>query len=74
MTALGVALIVGGLTIICASMIFRLFARREPSASQESSEQGLFRINDEMRREQDEPIEDRPAPAEHVPNDRKRGD
>jgi len=75
MRTLGIALIVCGLTIVCASMIFLLIEvlilRGEPSSPQESSEQRLFRINDEMRREQGE---DRSAPTEHVPNDRKHRD
>jgi hypothetical protein len=39
-----------------------------------SIEQGLFRSNDEMRREQGELIGDSSAPAEKVPNDCKRRD
>jgi hypothetical protein len=50
---LGIALIVAGLTLVCGSMIFRLFTRREPAFSEESFELGLFRINDEMWREPD---------------------
>jgi hypothetical protein len=53
MTALGIALIVGGLALVCGSMIFRLFTRQEPAFSQDSFEQGLFRVNDEMWREPD---------------------
>ena len=53
MTALGIALIVAGLTLVCGSMIFRLVTRREPAFSEESLEQELFRINDEMWREPD---------------------
>jgi len=53
MTALGIALIVGGLALVCGSMIFRLFTRQEPTFSQDSFEQGLFRVNDEMWREPD---------------------
>jgi hypothetical protein len=53
MTALGIALIVAGLTLLCGSMIFRLFTRQEPAFSQDSFEQGLFRVNDEMWREPD---------------------
>jgi hypothetical protein len=37
MTTLGIALIVAGLTLVCGSMIFLLFSRREPS--QESFEE-----------------------------------
>jgi hypothetical protein len=67
MAILGIALIVGGLALVCGSVIFRLFARREPSSSQEESfEEGLFRISDEMRRAQGA---DRSGPAEHVPDD-----
>jgi hypothetical protein len=53
MTALGTALIAAGLTLVSGSMIFRLFTRQEPAFSQESFEQALFRINDEMWREPD---------------------
>jgi hypothetical protein len=53
MAALGIALIVAGLTLVCGSMIFRLFTRREPAFPQESFEPGLFRVNDEMWREPD---------------------
>ena len=68
MTTLGIALIVCGLTLVCGSMIFRLFTRQEPASAQEPSEETLFRINDEMQREQGE---DRSAPTEYIPNDRK---
>jgi hypothetical protein len=74
MTTLGIALIVCGLTLVCGSMIFRLIVGREPSPPQASFEQGLERINDKMRREQGEPLEDRSAPTEHIPNDRKHRD
>jgi hypothetical protein len=78
MTALGVALIVCGLTIVCASTIFFLIVGlilgREPSSPQESIEQGPFRIHDEMWRDQDAPIGDSSAPAEHVPDDGRRHD
>jgi len=53
MTALGIALIVAGLALVSGSMIFRLFTRQKPAFSQESFEQGLFRVNDEMWREPD---------------------
>jgi hypothetical protein len=53
MTALGIALIVAGLTLLCGSMIFRLFTRQKPAFSRDSFEQGLFRVNDEMWREPD---------------------
>jgi hypothetical protein len=69
MTALGIALIFIGLTLVCGSMIFLLF--REPSSSEVSFEESLERIDDKMRREQ---REDRSAPTEHVPNDRERRD
>jgi hypothetical protein len=69
MTALSIALIAAGLTLVCGSMIFRSFGGQEPSFSQDSFEEGLFRINDEMWRD-----ELGSTPAEHVPNDRKRRD
>jgi hypothetical protein len=53
MTALGIALIVAGLTLVCGSMILRFLKRRELAVFEESFEQGLFRINDEMWREPD---------------------
>lgn len=52
MTTLGIALIIAGLTLVCGSMIFLLFRRREPS--QEPIEEDLDRIErhlDEPRRE-----------------------
>jgi hypothetical protein len=72
MTTLSITLIVAGLTLVCGSMIFRLFTGQEPSFSQDSFEEGLLRINDEMWRQQDELIGDRSTPAEHVPNDPER--
>jgi hypothetical protein len=75
MTALGIALIVIGLTLVCGSMIFRMFS--EPSSSEESFEERLEQTEhhlDEMRKERRELLEDGSAPAEHVPNDRKRRD
>jgi hypothetical protein len=69
MTALGIALIVAGLTLVCGSMIFRLFKGQEPASSQEPSEDRLLRIDEEMRRR-----EDGSAPTEQVPNDRQRSD
>jgi hypothetical protein len=55
MTALGIALMVAGLALVSGSMIFRLFTRQEPAFSEESFEQELFRVNDEMWREPDKP-------------------
>ena len=55
MTTLGIALIVAGLTLVCGSVIFLSFTRREPS--QESREEDLDRIEhhlDEARRERGE--------------------
>ena len=54
MTTLGIALIIAGLTLVCGSMIFLLFTRREPS---QDSEEDLDRIEhhlDEARRERGE--------------------
>jgi len=63
MTALGISLIICGLTLVCGSMIFRLFTGQEPASSQDPSEERLFRINDEMQSEQGE---DRSARTEQV--------
>jgi hypothetical protein len=50
MTPLGIALIVCGLTLVCAGVIFRLIARREPSDSQESLEESLERFDRHIQR------------------------
>jgi hypothetical protein len=55
MTALGIALIICGLTLVCGSMIFRLFS--EPSSSEESFEERLERTEhhlDKIGRERGE--------------------
>ena len=55
MTTLGIALIVAGLALVCGSLTFLLFTRREPS--QESFEEDLDRIEhhlDEARGERGE--------------------
>jgi len=49
MTALGIALIVCGLTLVCASMIFLLIVSREPPSRQESFEESLERLNHHVR-------------------------
>jgi hypothetical protein len=49
MTTLGIALIVCGLTIVCASMIFLLIVGRESSSHQESFEETLERLDDHLR-------------------------
>jgi hypothetical protein len=49
MAALGIALIVAGLTLVCGSMIFRLFTGSDPSASQESFEESLERLDSRLR-------------------------
>jgi hypothetical protein len=49
MNALGIALIVAGLTLVCGSMIFRLFTGSDPSASQESFEESLERLDSRLR-------------------------
>jgi hypothetical protein len=57
MTALGIALIVAGLTLVCGSMIFRLFTGCDPSSPPESFEENQDRGEhhlDEARRERGE--------------------
>src|SRR5258708_1693366 len=44
MTALGISLIVSGLTLVGASIVFLMFTGREPSSSQETFEESLERI------------------------------
>ena len=71
MTALGIALIVCGLTLVCGSMIFRLIAGREPSSAQESFEESLERLDHHMRAAQRMPQDiDKSDPIEHHPDDR----
>jgi hypothetical protein len=74
MIALGIALIVAGLTLVCGSVTFRFFRTEVPASSEASLVGEPFRINDEMWRRPDELLEDSSVPAEHVPTDRKRGD
>jgi hypothetical protein len=76
MTTLGIALIVCGLTLVCGSMIFRLFTRRASSSSQESFEEGLERLDHYVRNAQRAPrdLDDKSTPAEHVPDDRDHRD
>ena len=49
MTALGIALIVCGLTLVCACVIFPLVVGREPSSSHESFEESLKRLSHYLR-------------------------
>jgi hypothetical protein len=78
MTALGMALVASGLTLICVSIGFAMFAGGEPSPSQDSFEERLERTEhhlDEMRRERGElSFDDESAPTERVPDDRKPRD
>jgi hypothetical protein len=72
MNILGIALIVCGLTIVCASMIFLLIVGRERSASHESFEESSERRDDHIRgaRRTPQDLDDKPEPTEHVPDDR----
>jgi len=72
MTTLGIALIVCGLTIVCASMIFLLIVGREPSSPQESFEQSLERLDDHLRdaRRTSRDLDDKSEPTERGPNNR----
>jgi hypothetical protein len=73
MTPLGIALIVCGLTLVCAGVIFRLIARREPSDSQESLEESLERFDRHIQRTPRD-LDDKSEPIEHVPDDRQHRD
>jgi len=44
MTALGISLIVSGLTLVGASIVFLMFTGREPSSSQETFDESLTRL------------------------------
>jgi hypothetical protein len=74
MIALGIALIVAGLTLVCGSGIFRFFGTEVPASYEASLVEEPFRINDEMWRQPDELLEDGSVPAEYAPTDRKRRD
>ena len=72
MTALGISLIVSGLTLVGASIVFLTFTAREPSSSQETFEESLERMEHHLRDAQRTPLalEDKSAHTEHIPNDR----
>jgi hypothetical protein len=72
MTALSIALIVCGLTLVCGSVIFLLIVGRERSSSQESFEESLGRLDHHVRGARRTPrdLDDKSAPTEHVPHDR----
>ena len=70
MTALGIALIVCGLTLVCASVIFLLIAGREPSSQQESFEESQERSDHDVREAQRAPLDldDKSERTEHAPD------
>jgi hypothetical protein len=67
MTALGIALIVCGLTLVCASVIFLLIAGREPSSPEESFEESQERSDHHAREAQRAPL----APDSLEPHDER---
>ncbi len=74
MTPLGIGLIVCGLTLICASVIFPWIVGREPS-SHETFEQSLERHDHYgVRRAPRDLDADKSEPTEHVPDERDRRD
>ena len=75
MTPLGIGLIVCGLTLICASVIFPWIVGRKPSSSQETFEQSLERHDHYgMRRAPQDLDVDKSEPTEQVPDDRQDRD
>ena len=70
MTALGIALIVCGLTLVCASVIFPWIVGREPSASKEFYED-LERHDHFLRETHRKPrdLDDKSKSTEHTPDD-----
>jgi len=74
MTALGIALIVCGLTLVCASVIFPFIIGREPSSSHESFEDSRKRMDHHLRDSQRTPrdLDDKSETAEPIPDDRGR--
>jgi hypothetical protein len=70
MTALGIALIVCGLT--CASVIFPWIVAGRELSSQESFEERLERLDHHVRDARRTPrdLADKSEPTEHVPDDR----
>ena len=71
MTALSIALIVCGLTLVCGSVIFLLIVGREPFSSQESFEESLERLSHHLRDAQRRPrdLDEKSEPTEDVPDD-----
>jgi hypothetical protein len=74
MTALGIALIVCGLTLVCASVIFPWIVVGRELSSQESFEEGLGRLDHHMRDAPRDLDADKSEPTEHVPDERERND
>jgi len=76
MTTLGIALIVAGVAVVCATMMFLLIVGLEPSSAEESFEESLDRldhhVSDAQRTPQD--LDDKSEPTEHVPDERERND
>jgi hypothetical protein len=73
MTALGIALIVCGLTLVCASVIFPWIVVGRERSSQESFEAS----GDSTMHVRDAPRDldaDKSEPTEHVPDERERND
>jgi hypothetical protein len=75
MTALGIALIVSGVALVCATVIFLLIVAREPPSALETFEQGLERHDHYgVRRAPQDLDADKSEPTEHVPEDGERRD
>jgi len=76
MTTLGIALIVAGVAVVCATMMFLLIVGLEPSSAEESFEESLDRLDHHVRDAQRTPqdLDDKSEPTEHVPDERERND
>jgi len=72
MTALGIALIVAGVALVCATMIFVWIVGHDPSSAQESFEEGLGRLDQYVRNAQRPPrdSDDKSEATEHAPDER----
>jgi hypothetical protein len=77
MTALGIVLIVCGLTLVCACVIFPLVVGREPSSSQESFEESLERLSHHVRdaqRTRPRDLDEKSEPTADVQDDHQHRD
>jgi hypothetical protein len=74
MTGLGIALIVCGLTLVCAGVIFPWIVVRRELSSRESFEEGLGQVDQHVRDAPRDLDADKSEPTEPVPDAHERND